>query len=52
MIGVVAEDEPQMPFAGDQHLVQALAADAADPALGDRIRARRRHMAAGRSVRR
>jgi hypothetical protein len=31
---VLAEDQPQVPFAGDQHLVQALAAGAADPAFG------------------
>jgi hypothetical protein len=43
VIGVLTKDEPQMPFTGDQHPVQALAAGAADPALGDRIRARRQH---------
>jgi hypothetical protein len=41
VIGVLTKDEPQMPFTGDQHPVQALAAGAADPALGDRVRARR-----------
>jgi hypothetical protein len=43
VIGVLAEDEPQMPLASDQHLVQAFAAGAADPAFGDRVRARRLH---------
>jgi len=38
VIGVLTKDEPQMPFTGDQHPVQALAAGAADPALGDRVR--------------
>jgi hypothetical protein len=32
--GVLAEDQPQVPFARDQHLVQALAASAGDPAFG------------------
>jgi hypothetical protein len=41
VIGVFTKDEPQMPFTGDQYTVQALAADAADPALGDRVGARR-----------
>jgi hypothetical protein len=31
VIGVLAEDEPQMSFPSDQHPVQAFAADAADP---------------------
>jgi hypothetical protein len=31
VIDVLVEDEPQMPFTSDQHLVQALAANAADP---------------------
>jgi hypothetical protein len=43
VIDVLAEDEPQMPFTGDQHPVQALAAGAANPALGDRVCARRLH---------
>ncbi len=38
VIGVLTKDGPQMPFTGDQHPVQALAAGAADPALGDRVR--------------
>src|SRR6266536_3306867 len=33
VIGVLAGDEPQMPFTGDQHPVQAFAAGAADPAF-------------------
>lgn len=41
MVGILAEDQLQMPFAGDQHPVQALAADAGDPASGYSIRARR-----------
>jgi hypothetical protein len=32
MTGVLAEDQPQVPFAGDQHPVQALAAGAGNPA--------------------
>jgi len=32
-----------MPFTGDQHPVQALAAGAADLAIGDRVRARPQH---------
>jgi hypothetical protein len=32
--GVLAEDQPQVPFARDQHLVRALAASAGDPAVG------------------
>lgn len=32
---------PQVPFAGDQRPVQALAAGAADPAFRDRVRTRR-----------
>jgi hypothetical protein len=33
MIGVLTKDQPQVPFAGDQHLVQALSAGAAHPAF-------------------
>ena len=36
VIDILAEDQLQMPFAGDQHPVQALAAGAY-PALGDRV---------------
>ena len=38
MIDVLAQDQPQVLFAGDQHLVQALSAGAGDPAVGDRVR--------------
>jgi hypothetical protein len=41
--GQPGQDEPQMPLTGDQHPVQAVAVDPADPALGDRVRARRLH---------
>ena len=34
MVGVLAEDQLQIPFAGDQHPVQALAAGTGDPAFG------------------
>jgi len=37
VIGILAKDQAQMPFAGDQHPVQALAAGAADPAFRDRV---------------
>jgi hypothetical protein len=37
MIGVLAEDQPQLPLVGDQHPVQALAAGAGDPPFGDRV---------------
>ena len=39
--GVLAEDQPQVPSAGDQHPVQALAPGAGHPAFRDRIRAGR-----------
>ena len=41
VIDVPAENEPEMPFARDQHPVQALTPGAGDPPLGDRVRARR-----------
>jgi hypothetical protein len=41
VIGVLAEDQPQVPFASDQHPVQALAASTAHPPFRDRIGARR-----------
>jgi hypothetical protein len=41
VIGVLAQNEPEVPFAGDQHPVRALAADTGDPAFRDRVRARR-----------
>jgi hypothetical protein len=37
VIDVLAENQPQLPFNGDQHPVQALAAGTADPAFGDRV---------------
>ena len=40
LVEVLAEDEPQMPFACAQQLVQAFAAGAADPAFGNHGRAR------------
>jgi hypothetical protein len=41
MAGVLAQDQPQVPFSSDQHPVQALAASAGHPAIRDRVRARR-----------
>jgi hypothetical protein len=41
VIDVLAQGQAQVPFTGDQHLVQALAAGAGDPPLGDRIRSGR-----------
>ena len=41
MVYVLAEDQQQVPLAGDQHPVQALAAGTAHPALRDRIHPRR-----------
>jgi hypothetical protein len=41
VVGVLAEDQPQVTFASDQHPVRALAAGTADQALRDRIRTRR-----------
>ena len=41
VVGVLAEDQPQVPFASDQHPVRALAPGACDPAFGYSIRARR-----------
>ena len=38
VIDVLAENEAEMPFARDQHPVQALAAGAGHPPLGDRVR--------------
>jgi len=37
VIDVVPEDEPQVPFARDQHPVQALAAGTGGPAFGDGV---------------
>src|SRR5689334_909295 len=39
VIGVLTQDQPQVPLAGDQHPVQALAAGTGDPPFGDRVRA-------------
>ena len=33
MVGVLADDQPQVPLAGDQHPVQALAAGTAHPSV-------------------
>jgi hypothetical protein len=41
VVGVLAEDQPQVPSAGDQYPVQALAPGAVHPAFRDRIRAGR-----------
>jgi hypothetical protein len=41
VIGVLGQDVMQMPFAEDQEPVGALAAERADPSLGDRVRLRR-----------
>jgi len=41
MIDILAEDHPQVPYPGDQHPVQALAAGAADPAFRYSVRAGR-----------
>ena len=41
VIDILAQDQPQVPFADDQHSVQALAAGAGDPAFGNRVRTRR-----------
>jgi hypothetical protein len=38
MTDVFAQDQPQVPFTGDRHPVQALMAGAGDPALRDRVR--------------
>jgi len=41
MVEVLAQGQPKVPFAGDQHPVQALAAGAAHPAFRDCVRPRR-----------
>jgi len=38
VIDVLAKDRPHVPFAGDQHPVQALAAGAGNPSFSDRVR--------------
>jgi hypothetical protein len=45
MIGVLITDQPRVQLPGDQHLVQAVAAGAGDPAFRDRVRLRRRIVA-------
>ena len=45
MVGVLAEDQPQVPLAGDQYPVQALTASAGDPAFRDCVRPWRPHRA-------
>ena len=37
MIDIFAQDQPQVPFTGDQHPVQELAAGARDPAFRNRV---------------
>ena len=37
VIGVLAEDQPQVPLTGDQQAVQALAAGTDNPSFGDRV---------------
>jgi hypothetical protein len=37
VVGVLAQNESQVPFAGDQQPIQALAAGTADPAFRDRV---------------
>ena len=41
MIDVFAQDQPQVPLAGDQHPIQTLAPGAGNPPLRDRVRPRR-----------
>lgn len=43
VLDVPAQDQPQVPLAGDQHPVQALAPGAGNPPLRDRVRTRRPH---------
>ena len=38
VVDVLTEDRPQVPLAGNQHPVQAFAAGAGNPPLGDRVR--------------
>jgi hypothetical protein len=40
VLDVLTKDQPQVPLAGDQHPVQALALGAGNPPPGDRIRPR------------
>ena len=41
VLDVLTQDQPQVPLAGDQHLVQALAPGTGNPPLRDRVRPRR-----------
>src|SRR6516164_3384992 len=41
VLDVLTQDQPQVPFAGDQHPVQALSAGTGNPALRDSVRTRR-----------
>jgi hypothetical protein len=41
MLRVLGQDPPQVPFAVDQQVVEALAPSSADPAFGDRVHERR-----------
>jgi hypothetical protein len=43
MVGIFAKDQPEVPLAGDQHPVQALATGVGDPAPRDGIRPWRPH---------
>src|SRR6185437_11246714 len=43
VLDVIAQDQPQVPLAGDQHPVQALAPDAGNSPLRDRVRPGRPH---------
>ena len=43
VLDVLAQDQAQVPLAGDQHPVQALTACAGNPAFRDRVRTRRLH---------
>jgi len=40
VLDVLTQDQPQVPFTGDQHPVQALAPGAGNPAFRDRVRPR------------
>ncbi len=44
MIDVFAQDQPQVPYTGDQHPVQAFAAGTGNPPLRDRVRPVRSHL--------
>ena len=42
VLDIFTQDQPQVPLAGEQHSVQALAAGAGNPPLRDRVGRRRR----------